>query len=343
VSGVGCREIFRHGFHFVEHLIDEVFDSVLDEVGLRSPNRQVFRLAIHARIEDPPAEQKGAAMEIAGYSYTWGPVTRPREIDYPKLFQWYRDRDITTIELYDPWIEDKDDDHVKMIIDSLGEYGMDPRLCDVNCHVVSRDADERKRGAARFHDRLRVMNRIGIKIALILPFLPGYETDFTPGECQEWLNSALEESLPLAKELGITLMIANLGFRGDIYGQAEWVVDACKALPDIRMVYDVGNFVMAGVDPVIALDLVFSYMIHVHFKDWVTYDSEEVAGEMWLGHGDKWYQGCKFGEGIVNQKAAAIRLKELGYDGFVSPEYEGPGDPYEYMDQAIGYSRELIG
>jgi sugar phosphate isomerase/epimerase len=280
-------------------------------------------------------------MEIAGYSYTWGPIIRPREIDYPKLFQWYRDRDINTIELYDPWIQDKGDDHVQMITDTLAEYEMDPRICDVNCHVVSRDAGERQAGGERFRERLQVMNRIGVRIALILPFLPDYDTDFTPGECHEWLNAALSDSLPLANELGITLMIANLGFRGDIYGQADWVVDTCKALPDIRMVYDIGNFTMAGEDPVTALDKVFPYMIHVHFKDWITYDVEE-PGESWLGHGDKWYQGCRFGEGIVPIKATADRLKELGYDGFVSPEFEGPGDPYEMMDQAISYSRAMI-
>lgn len=281
-------------------------------------------------------------MEIAGYSYTWGSMCRPREIDYPKLFQWYRDRDISTIELYDPWIEGKGDDHVQMIIDTLAEYEMHPRICDVNCHVVSHDADERKRGGERFHERLRVMNRVGIKIALILPAIPDWGSDYTPAQCQEWLTTALGDSLPVAHELGMTLMIANLGFRGDIYGMADWVVDTCKALPDLRMVYDVGNFVMAGDDPIAAIDKCFPYMIHVHFKDWITYD-EEQPGETWLGHGGKWYQGCKFGEGIVDIPAAARRLKELGYDGFVSPEYEGPGDPYEHMDQAIRYSRDVLG
>ena len=118
-------------------------------------------------------------MQLAGYSYTWGPITQPREIDYAKLFQWYRDRDIRTIELYDPWIEDKGEDHVQMIVDTLAAYEMDPRLCDVNCHVVSRDAAERKAGGDRFRDRLQVMNRIGVKIALILPSLPDYETSGT--------------------------------------------------------------------------------------------------------------------------------------------------------------------
>ena len=184
-------------------------------------------------------------MKIAGYSYTWGPITQPREVNYPELFQWYRDRNIDSIELYDPWIEDKDDGHVQGIIDALGKYEMHPCVCDVNCHVVSRDANQRKAGVERFHDRLRVMNRIGVPIALILPFIPNHDSPFEPRECQDYLTEALGDSLLLAKELDITLMIANLGFRGDIYGQADWVVETCQALSDIRMVYDVGNFVMA--------------------------------------------------------------------------------------------------
>jgi len=280
-------------------------------------------------------------MEIAGYSYTWGPVTRPREIDYAKLFHWYRDRNVTSIELYDPWIEGKDDAHVEGIIEALGKYEVQPCVCDVNCHVVSRDEDKRKAGTEQFQNRLRVMHRIGVPIALILPSLPDYDSGFEPRECHDFLNEALAASLPLAKELEITLMIANLGSRSDIYGQADWVVQTCQALPELRMVYDVGNFVMAGEDPVTALDKVFPYMIHVHLKDWITFDSER-PGESWLGHGGKWYQGCLFGKGIVPLRAAVDRLKQLGYDGLVSPEYEGPDAPYEVMGQSIDYSRALL-
>ena len=182
---------------------------------------------------------------------------------------------------------------------------------------------------------------IGVPIALILPSLPDYDSGFEPRECHDFLNEALAASLPLAKELGITLMIANLGSRSDIYGQADWVVQTCQALPELRMVYDVGNFVMAGEDPVTALDKVFPYMIHVHLKDWITFDSER-PGESWLGHGGKWYQGCLFGKGIVPLRTAVDRLKQLGYDGLVSPEYEGPDDPYEVMGQSIDYSRALL-
>lgn len=282
-------------------------------------------------------------MEIAGYSYTWGPITGPRDIDHRQVIRWFREQGIRSIELYDPWIQDSDASEVQCIIDALGEHDMQPCVCDVECHVVSRDADQRKAGTERFHQRLAVMHQMGVPIALILPFIPAWETDFRAEECHEWLNVALEQSLPVARELGITVMIANLGFRGDIYGQADWVVETCEHFkPEVKMVYDVGNFVMAGEDPVKALDQVYPYMIHVHLKDWVILPDEQ-PGASWLGHDKQWFQGCRFGAGIVPLAAAVHRLKALGYDGLVSPEYEGPDDPFEIMGQAIGYSRNLLG
>ena len=177
---------------------------------------------------------------------------------------------------------------------------------------------------------------------LILPFLPAWDTDFRVGECQEWFNTALAESLPVAKQLGITPMVANLGFRGDMYGQADWVVETCKAFaPDVKTVYDVGNFVMAGEDPIESLNKVFPYTVHVHLKDWVILPTED-PGASFQGHDEQWFQACRFGEGIVPLAATVRRLKELHYDGLVSPEYEGPDDPYEVMGQAFAYSRNLL-
>ena len=93
-------------------------------------------------------------MEIAGYSYTWGPITGPREIDHLAVIRWFREQGIRSIELYDPWIKDKDE--VKVISDALAEAEMRPCICDVECHVVSRDPDARKAGTDKFHQRLAV-------------------------------------------------------------------------------------------------------------------------------------------------------------------------------------------
>ena len=48
-------------------------------------------------------------MEIVGYSYSFGPITGPRPIDNAKAIRWFHERGITSLELYDPWMEDEDE------------------------------------------------------------------------------------------------------------------------------------------------------------------------------------------------------------------------------------------
>ena len=55
-----------------------------------------------------------------------------------------------------------------------------------------------------------------------------------------------------------------------------------------------------------------------------------------------WFKAVDLGEGVVPLPAAVQRLRELGYDGTVSPEYEGPEEPYAVMDRAITYTREAF-
>ena len=280
-------------------------------------------------------------MEIVGYSYSFGPITGPRPIDNAKAIRWFHERGITSLELYDPWMEDEHE--VLRIEEAIAATGMKVLMCDVNFHVGFRDADKRAAGTDRFHERLRVASRLGARSILILPSMPGWDSDLTSEELREWLYEAVENSLPVARELGLILLVANLGFRGDVYGGPEWVVDACERLGDqVRTVYDVGNFVMAGYDPIAALDRVFPYTVHVHVKDWIPLDAE-LPGASWQGtRGGPWFKAMDLGEGVVPLPAAVQRLRELGYDGTVSPEYEGPEEPYAVMDRAITYTREAF-
>jgi len=87
--------------------------------------------------------------------------------------------------------------------------------------------------------------------------MPEWDSDISAGECDQWLNEAIEASLPSVRDLGLVLLVANLGFSGDIYGSPQWVVETREHFgADVRTVYDVGNFTMAGQDPVAALDRV---------------------------------------------------------------------------------------
>ena len=46
--------------------------------------------------------------------------------------------------------------------------------------------------------------------------------------------------------------------------------------------------------------------------------------------------------GMVNLHGVVTRLKRLGYNGAISVEYEGPGDPAEALRRGLAHARALL-
>ncbi len=276
-------------------------------------------------------------MKISGYSYSFGGILERVEVDHLEVIRFYRDMDVRGIEIFDPYL--RSDDEIPAIIDALGEAEMSVSMYDVECNVVSRDASVRRAGTEQFHERVQVAKRLGATKVLVLP---GYASgEIKSEECQEWLNEAIQKSLPVADELGITLTIANLGFAAKTYGASDYILATCEASGNrVQVTYDVGNFLMANEDPIEALNKVFPNVVHVHFKDWEILPSESDGA--WPAIDGRLYRGKALGKGIVDLPAAVARLKELNYDGYISPEYEGIGDPWKAIDTGISYLRTLI-
>ena len=282
-------------------------------------------------------------MKISGYSYSFGGdlvfggTLERVEVDHLNVIQFYKGIDIKSIEIFDPHL--RSDDELPAIVDALGEAKMNISMYDIQCDVVSRDSSVRCTGTEKFQERLQIAKKFGAKKVLILPGYPSGE--IKSEECHEWLNEAIQKSLPVADELGITLTIANLGYAAKTYGSSDYILSTCKAAANrVKVTYDVGNFLMANEDPVEALDKVFSYVVHVHFKDWEILPSKSVGA--WPGIDGRFYRGLPLGKGVVDLVAVLRRLKELNYDGHISPEYEGIEDPWNAVDSGIKYLRALM-
>ena len=277
-------------------------------------------------------------MEICGYSYSFGGMLERVKVDNVAVVRFFRDLGLGKMEIYDPFLED---DEIPAVVDALGEADMTVAVVDVELDVVSRDTEVRKVRTEMFQQRLELSaKRLAARHVLILPGLPALDSGFSVDECQEWMKVAIDECLPVARELGITFVLANLGFRADIYGKSSALISLCEDFPELRLTYDVGNFLMAGEDSVEALDKVYSHVVHVHFKDWEIVAQERPGA--WTGIDGRLFCGRALGEGIVDLPGVTRRLRELNYIGTISVEYEGLDDPWEAVSQGIGYLRTLL-
>lgn len=106
--------------------------------------------------------------------------------------------------------------------------------------------------------------------------------------------------------------------------------DVCRAIladvgrPNIRMNFDPINFERAGVNSLAAAQSLGPFVGHVHLKG--------------LEHGEF----CEFGVGDVDLRPALEVLRQYGYQGQFSVEYEGPYDKTLRLYESVKRARTAI-
>src|SRR5262249_4381585 len=138
---------------------------------------------------------------------------------------------------------------------------------------------------------------LGAKAVLVIPGAP--REDIAHDTARQWFAEALRESLPEARRLAITMTVANVGWQPVVYGTSEQVLGICDAVgPELKVTYDVGNFLLVGEDNMRALEREAPRLVHVHFKDWKIVPQPTRCA--FPGTDGRFYEGEVLGDGIVN-------------------------------------------
>ena len=128
-----------------------------------------------------------------------------------------------------------------------------------------------------------------------------------------------------ARTLGIKTCTENHGFIAQDSDRVERLYNAVNS-DNYGILIDVGNFACADEDSVLAVSRVAPYAFHVHVKDFkkYPYGSPEYSRD-----GGIVTRACNkivaasVGYGDIPVLQCLAILKNAGYDGFVSIEYEG--------------------
>src|SRR5699024_1642265 len=144
-----------------------------------------------------------------------------------------------------------------------------------------------------------------------------------------------EKAFPLivasAKEIaqyaagrGITTSLENHGFFVQLSDRVRRIIHAVDE-PNFGTTLDIGNFLCVDEDPTVAVPANLPYATVVHFKDF--YVRTEDPGEGWFrSRGGKYLCGAIVGNGDIDTRRVARAIKESGFDGFASIEFEGAED-----------------
>ncbi len=130
-----------------------------------------------------------------------------------------------------------------------------------------------------------------------------------------------------AKTKGIKTCIENHGFFAQDSARVEAIINGVND-ENFGALVDIGNFMCADENPAIAVGNVAPYAIHVHAKDFnVKKGTEFIPPDgYFMTRGGNFLKGAIIGHGEVPVIQCLRILKNAGYNGYVTVEFEGMED-----------------
>ena len=278
-------------------------------------------------------------MKISAMDYSFSRGIRVEKIDTPAIIWYLKQLEVPGVEFVEGYVADQDLDSIRS---ALCETGTDAVSYMTYCNFIDPDPAGRQAQVSHLRESLGRAAALGAPCVTVVPGIR--EGDISSETARDWIIQGLRECIPDASGLGITLTIENLGLQTDVYGRSEHLIAICDSVgSELKLTYDAGNFLLAEENAVEALDRIASRVVHVHFKDWQVVQLQGEAPEhVLVGSDGLHYEGAVLAEGLVDLPAAVVRLNNLGYNGYISVEYEGIGEPREAVRRGVKHLRSLL-
>lgn len=243
------------------------------------------------------------------------------------------EREIKYIELLDLFFES--DSEVEKVRDYIRKYGMGISAYSVVNDFVQPEESARKEQIDSVKCGIDRACTLGTGIVRIFSgnFREGIGFEME----RKWIVDGFIEVSKYAEENGIIVVLENHGLFAGKSSQIKSLIDEV-ASPNFKANTDTGNFILVNENPLEAIRALKDVIGFVHFKDF----KEDTSNGVYDSLDGRRYNGVALGEGEVTLDAIVGFLHDNGYNGYLSIEYEGTGDPIEGTKHCIDYLKSII-
>jgi sugar phosphate isomerase/epimerase len=155
------------------------------------------------------------------------------------------------------------------------------------------------------------------------------------------LAESCREIADYASRYGITTSVENHGYFIQHSDRVQALVNAVGR-DNFRTTLDVGNFLCADENPLTAVANNIKLASMIHFKDFYIRPQDRNPGEGWFqSSGGSWLRGAIVGQGDIDMLSVIRIVKESGYDGYISIEFEGMEDCRKGTRLGLEYIKQI--
>jgi sugar phosphate isomerase/epimerase len=198
-------------------------------------------------------------------------------------------------------------------------------------NFVQQTQEEFDQEVERLKQHVDIVNRLGIKIMRhdVTAFQLEPE-EMTIHYFEKHLAKLVEGSQLIADyaaQYGITTTIENHGFNVQSSDRVQRVIHAVNRT-NFKTTLDVGNFLCIDEDPLVGVKKNIKYAATVHLKDFYIRPYYENPGDgVWFRTvNENYLRGAIVGHGDINIREIMKLIKNSGYDGYLTVEFEGMED-----------------
>ncbi|PAV31213.1 sugar phosphate isomerase [Virgibacillus profundi] len=212
--------------------------------------------------------------------------------------------------------------------DRAKEKGIELSNYSMPANFVQDSEEEFNAEVARLKEHVDLLNRMGIK------HMRHDVTAFTvPPEKRtiEYFENSLPQIIEGSRQIAdyaaqfdITTTIENHGMAVQHSDRVQRVVQAVDR-PNFKTTLDVGNFMCVDEDPIVGVKKNLPYASLIHFKDFYLrpYDENPGGGKWFETSNGNFLKGTIVGHGDIEIRKIVKLIKDSGYDGNITLEFEG--------------------
>lgn len=245
------------------------------------------------------------------------------------------------VELLDFFYKDLENDRISAR-EALDETGLPVPIFSIAQNFAK--PSEELREAELNKIRFGVDEALRYGSGVVRVFAGDVAEGITFDQARAWIVEGLAKASTYAHERNMKLALENHGSlagRGDqVRGLIEDVRsmsgnDALGANPDT------GNFLLVNQPSHEAIREVAQFANMVHFKDFRP-EPEGHEGFAYTALSGARYVGAAVGEGAVELGTCIQVLKDAGFDGWLSVEYEGEEEPFTAIPRSLENARRYL-
>jgi inosose dehydratase len=294
-------------------------------------------------------------MKIGLSTYSLLPAINSGELDVLGVIQWIADNGGEHVEIVPFGYKLMDNDSlIEDIRKKTQEVGIEISNYAILANVLQEDRDDYENEIKRLKKEVDIANKLGVKTmrhdvsAFRRPAeqntIIHFEKDLPR------MVEACQRVADYAAKYGITTTVENHGFYVNGSDRVIRLIHEADR-PNFKMTLDVGNFMCVDEDSTAGVKKALPYSAMIHLKDFYLCPSyRNPGGTTMFDCAGKWFttvtgnflRGAIVGQGDMDMYEILRLIKESGYNGYISIEFEGMENCYYGSRVGMDNTRRIL-